>query len=76
MYISVYTVTIFFFFSFQQGALKGRQKRLVTVTSTITAFTYATATVTVAATQSLVFSSAATNCFPSQLVSSASISAC
>merc|ERR1711971_40814 len=59
-----------------QGALKDRQGRLVTVTSTATSFTYATATVTVAATQSLVFSSAAAFCFPSQLVSSASISAC
>ena len=64
------------FFSFYQGALKDRQGRLITVTSTVTAFTYATATVTVATTQSLVFSSKALFCFPSNLVSSLSIKAC
>ena len=77
-YIMNLTVTIFylFFFSFYQGALKDRQGRLITVTSTVTAFTYATATVTVATTQSLVFSSKALFCFPSNLVSSLSIKAC
>merc|ERR1711935_122809 len=61
------------------GALEARRnkRQLVTVTSTVTSFTYATATVTVAATQSLVFKSAASPvCFPSALISSLSIRAC
>merc|ERR1712062_184704 len=62
-----------------KGAIEARQRnqrQMITVTSTVTSFTYATTTVVVADTQSLVFSSAAAFCFPSQLVSSLSIRAC
>merc|ERR1712050_164008 len=62
-----------------KGAIEARQRnqrQLITVTSTVTSFTYATTTVVVADTQSLVFSSAANFCFPSQLVNSLGIRAC
>ena len=67
-----------FFFVFQrvfedEPVAEGR---LITVTTTVTSTVASTATVQVAATQSLVFSSAAAFCLPSSLLSSLSISAC
>lgn len=66
----------------RNGEEDHRQPRLITVTTTVTSFTYATMTVTPATTQTFSFLSgaaganAAQTCFPSALMSSAGISGC